>query len=138
MSKKHYWIIGKKYYEVSKDTYQKFKSEYDHSKMLKEYEEEVTVLSLDALSVGEHSFGEIVADPNVNLEEEVMQKILLEKMQKSRETLSADDKLLLKLLYDQNKSQDEVSQMTGIAQSTISYRLEKIIKKLRKIMGIKK
>lgn len=138
MSKKYYWIIEKKYYEVSKDTYQKFKSEYDHSKMLKEYEEEVTVLSLDALSVGEHSFGEIVADPNVNLEDEVMQNILLEKMQKARETLSADDKLLLELLYDQNKSQYEVSQITGIAQSTISYRLEKIIKKLRKIMGIKK
>ena len=126
MSKKYYWIIEKKYYEVSKDTYQKFKSEYDHSKMLKEYEEEVTVLSLDALSVGEHSFGEIVADPNVNLEDEVMQNILLEKMQKARETLSADDKLLLELLYDQNKSQYEVSQITGIAQSTISYRLEKI------------
>lgn len=67
-----------------------------------------------------------------------MQKILIENMQRARETLSAGDKLLLTLLYDQNKSQDEVSQITGIAQSTISYRLEKILKKLRKIMGIKK
>ena len=48
MSKKYYWIIEKKYYEVSKETYQKFKSEYDHSKMLKEYEDEVTVLSLES------------------------------------------------------------------------------------------
>ena len=138
MSKKYYWIIEKKYYEVSKETYQKFKSEYDHSKMLKEYEEEVTVLSLDAFTLGEHSFGEIVADPSVSPEDEVIQKILIENMQKARETLPADDKLLLTLLYDQNKSQDEVSQITGIAQSTISYRLEKILKKLRKIMGIKK
>ena len=138
VSKKYYWIIEKKYYEVSKETYQKFKSEYDHSKKLKEYKDEVTVLSLDALTIGARSFGEIVADSSVNLEDEVVQKILIENMQRARETLSADDKLLLTLFYDQNKSQDEVSQITGIAQSTISYRLDKILKKLRKIMGIKK
>ena len=53
MSKKYYWIIDGKYYEVSKETYQKFKREYDHAKMLDEYEKKVIVLSLDAVTSGE-------------------------------------------------------------------------------------
>ena len=39
--------------------------------------------------------------------------------------------------YEENKSQDEISDITGIPQTTVSYRLKKVIKKLRKIMGIK-
>ena len=49
MSKKYYWILDGKYYEVSKETYQKYKKEHDHSKMLQKYEEEVHVFSLDAM-----------------------------------------------------------------------------------------
>lgn len=136
--KKYYWIIDGNYYEVPKETYQKLKKNYDHAKLLKEYEAEVTVLSLDAVTAGEHTLEEILPDPEVNVEETAVHNVLLESMRTARKSLSPDEKLLLELLFDQSKSQDEVSKITGIPQRTISYRLEKILDKMRKIMGVKK
>ena len=98
MSKKYYWIIDGKYYEVSKETYQKFKREYDHAKMLEEYEKEVVVLSLDAVTSGEHSLSEVIPDTKTNVEADVIHKILIEKMLSAREELPSGDKLLLELL----------------------------------------
>ena len=88
MCKKYYWIIDGKYYEVSRDTYQQYKKDHDHSKMLREYESEVTVLSLDAVTAGEHTYAEVIPDPNADVEELAIHKILLENLQAAREKLS--------------------------------------------------
>lgn len=136
--KKYYWIISGDYYEVSKETYQKFKKNYDRSRRLKQYEAEVTVLSLDTVAFDEHSLHSIIADPNVNVEEEAIHNVMLEKMRNARKDLSSDERLLLELLFEQNKSQDEASKITGIPQRTISYKLEKILNKLRNKMGVSK
>ena len=136
--KKYYWKIYGNYYEVPRETYQKLKKNYDHAKMLKEYEAEVTVLSLDAITSGEHSLSEVLSDPDVNVEDTAIHNVLLETMRTARNSLSADERLLLELLFDQSKSQDEASKIIGVPQSTISYRLEKVLDKMRKIMGVKK
>lgn len=136
--KKYYWKMNGYYYEVPKETYQKLKKDYDHAKLLKKYEAEVTVLSLDAVTSGEHTFEEFLSDPEVNVEETAIHNILLETMRTARNSLSPDEKLLLELLFDQRKSQEEVSKITGIPRRTISYRLKKILYKMRKIMGVKK
>ena len=138
MDKKYYWIIDGKYYEVTKKQYQKFKKEYDHSKMLEEYEEEVVILSLDAMTSSDHPLGDIISDPDVNVEELAIHRILLQQMRNARSELDAEEQLLIELIFDQEKSQDEASAETGIPQSTISYRLEKALEKMRKKMGIKK
>ena len=137
-NKKYYWIISGDYYEVSKETYQKLKKNYDHHRMLREYEAEVTVLSLDATTSDNISLYELIPDPNTNVEEDAIHNVLLEKMRIARDGLSPDERLLLELLFEQNKSQDEASKLTGIPQSTISYRLEKILNKMRKLMGVNK
>ena len=62
---------------------------------------------------------------------------MLEKLALAKEDLTGDERLLIDLFYEENKSQDEISDITGIPQTTVSYRLKKVIKKLRKIMGIK-
>ena len=80
MSKKYYWIIDGKYYEVSKETYQKYKKEHDHSKMLQKYEEEVHVFSLDAMAAEDITGHDIIADTSVNVEEEAIHNLMLEKL----------------------------------------------------------
>ena len=119
MSKKYYWIIDGKYYEVSKETYQKFKREYDHAKMLEEYENEFVVLSLDAVTSDEYSLSEVIPDTRTNVEDDVIHKILNEKMLSAREELPPDDKLLLELLFDKNMSQDEAAKIIGMSQSIV-------------------
>ena len=136
--KKYYWKIYGNYYEVPKETYQKLKKNHDHAKLLRQYEAEVTVLSLDAVTSGELTLEEMVPDPKVNIEEAAVHNVLLESMRTARNSLSPDEKLLLELLFDQSKSQEEVSKITGTPRTTIEYRLEKILRKMRKIMGVKK
>ena len=77
MSKKYYWILDGKYYEVSKETYQKYKKEHDHSKMLQEYENEVHIFSLDAMAAADITGYGVIADTNVNVEDEAIHNIML-------------------------------------------------------------
>ena len=81
--------------------------------------------------------GETVLASEFDVEELVIKNLMLEKLALAKEELTRDERLLIDLFYEENKSQDEISNITGIPQTTVSYRLKKVIKKLRKIMGIK-
>ena len=138
-NKKYYWIISGKYYEVPEDTYKKFKKEYDHARMLRKYEAEAMVLSMDMSTSAGYPLVDSIEDPTTNsVEDKALHNVLLEQMRNARESLPPEEQLLLELLFDQGKSQDEASEITGIPQRTISYRLQKILNKIREIMGIKK
>ena len=81
--------------------------------------------------------GETVLASEFDVEEIVIKNLMLEKLALAKEDLTGDERLLIDLFYEENKSQDEISDITGSPQTTVSYRLKKVIKKLRKIMGIK-
>lgn len=136
MSKKYYWIIDGKYYEVSKESYQKYKKEHDHSKMLQKYEEEVHVFSLDAMAAEDITGHDIIADTSVNVEEEAIDNIMLSNLRKARETLSSDEQLLLTLLYDEGQTMGEIGKALGVSQQAVSKKHSKIITKLKKILKI--
>ena len=136
MSKKYYWIIDGKYYEVSKETYQKYKKEHDHSKMLQEYENEVHIFSLDAMAAEDITGYGVIADTNVNVEDEAIHNIMLSNLRKARETLSSDEQLLLTLLYDEGQTMGEIGKALGVSQQAVSKKHSKIITKLKKILKI--
>ena len=136
MDKKYYWIIDGKYYEVSKETYQKYKKEHDHSKMLKEYENEVHIFSLDAMAAEDITGYGVIADTNVNVEDEAIHNIMLSNLRKARETLSSDEQLLLTLLYDEGQTMGEIGKALGVSQQAVSKKHSKIITKLKKILKI--
>lgn len=115
MDKKYYWIIDGKYYEVSKETYQKYKKEHDHSKMLQEYENEVHIFSLDAMAAEDITGYGVIADTNVNVEDEAIHNIMLSNLRKARETLSSDEQLLLTLLYDEGQTMGEIGKALGVS-----------------------
>lgn len=136
MDKKYYWIIDSKYYEVSKETYQKYKREHDHSKRLQTFENEVHVFSLDAMAAEDINGHDVIADMNVNVEGEALHNILLENLRKARKTLSSDEQLLLTLLYDEGKTMGEAGKRLGVSQQAISKKHSKIITKLKEILKI--
>ena len=136
MDKKYYWIIDGKYYEVSKETYQKYKKEHDHSKMLQEYENEVHIFSLDAMAAENITGHDIIADTSVNVEDEAIHNIMLSNLRKARETLSSDEQLLLTLLYDEGQTMGEIGKALGVSQQAVSKKHSKIITKLKKILKI--
>ena len=134
MDKKYYWIIDGKYYEVSKETYQKYKREHDHSKRLQEYENEVVVLSLDAVTTGEHSLSEIISDTETNVENEAIQNVMIEKLKIALAGLSTEELSLINMLYSDLKSEREIAAILGISQKTVNKRKHRILERLKKFL----
>lgn len=134
MDKKYYWIIDGKYYEVSKSTYQKLKKEHDHSKMLERYEQEVHVLSLDALATEETTGYDVIADPTVNVEEEAIQNIMIQKLRKVLQGLSEDELYLIEQVYTYEKSEREIAAELGVSQKAVNKRKIKLLSKLKEFL----
>ncbi len=103
MSKKYYWILDGKYYEVTKETYQKYKKEHDHSRMLQKYEDEVHVFSLDAMTAEDITGHDVIADTSVNVEEDAIHNIILEKLREVLKGLSSEELHLIEQIYTYNK-----------------------------------
>ena len=119
MSKKYYWIIDGKYYEVSKETYQKFKREYDHARMLQRYENEVYVFSLDAMATEETTGYDVIADLGVNVEETAVHNLMIEKLRDTMKKLDDEELDLIKQIYVDEKTQREIALELGISQNAV-------------------
>lgn len=134
MCKKYYWIIDGKYYEVSKETYQKFKREYDHARMLQRYENEVYVFSLDAMATEETTGYDVIADLGVNVEETAVHNLMIEKLRDTMKKLDDEELDLIKQIYVDEKTQREIAAELGISQNAVNKRKIKLLNKLRKFL----
>ena len=134
MSKKYYWILDGKYYEVSKETYQKYKKEHDHSKMLQEYENEVQIFSLDAMAAADITGYGVIADTNVNVEDEAIHNLMIEKLREVLKELSSDELHLIEQIYTYEKTEREMAAELGISQVAVHKRKLKVLDKLKKFL----
>ena len=131
MDKKYYWKMNGYIYEVTKEQYYRYRKEQDRHDYLREAEEEAVILSLDSLG-GEGKDGvNFIADPNVNVEEEVVHRIMLDKLRVALNKLSSEELMLIDLLFTQLKSEREISKLTGIPQKSVNNRKKKLLEKLR-------
>ena len=138
MDKKYYWTMNGYIYEVTKEQYYRYRTEQDRHDYLREAEEEAVILSLDSLG-GEGKDGvNFIADPNVNVEEEVVHRIMLDKLRSALDKLSSEELMLIDLLYTQLKSEREISKLTGIPQKTVNNKKKKLLEKLRNHIGERK
>ena len=134
MSKKYYWIIDGKYYEVSKETYQKYKKAHDHSKMLQEYENEVHIFSLDAMAAEDITGHDIIADTSVNVEEEAIHNLMLEKLREVLKGLSSGELHLIEQIYTYGRTEREMATELGISQVAVHKQKLKVLDKLKKFL----
>ena len=101
MSKRYYWKINGYLYEVSEEKYFEYKYEQNRHDYLKKNEKEAVILSLDTLGA-EGTSGEVfIADERVNVEEEIVHTLMLEKLKTTLGKLSAEELILIDLLYSQ-------------------------------------
>ena len=104
MSKKYYWKMNGHLYEVSEEQYKKYKKEYDRSRTLAKQRKEVVILSFDALDTDEYTGESIFADPNTDIETEVVGNIMREKLNRALNQLSEEEIFLIEQLYYLNQS----------------------------------
>lgn len=134
MSKRYYWKINGYLYEVSEEQYFEYKYEQNRHDYLKKNEQEALILSLDAMGA-EGKNGEVfIADERVNVEDEVVHKLMLEKLENALGKLSSEELLLIDLLYSQLKSERETAMLLGISQKAVNKRKVKLLRRLKKFL----
>ena len=134
MSKRYYWKINGYLYEVSEEQYFEYKYEQNRHDYLKKNEQEAVILSLDALGA-EGTSGEVfIADERVNVEEEIVHKLMLEKLKTTLGKLSAEELILIDLLYSQLKSEREAALLLGISQNAVNKRKGRLLERLKKLL----
>lgn len=96
-------------------------------------EQKVTIVSYENLGV-DLSAEDIIMDVDVNVEETVINKIMLERLNEILGTLNEEELYLLdKLIYNE-ESRREVGKILSISHTAVSKRLGKLIEKLRYLM----
>ena len=79
--------------------------------------------------------GEVfIADSKVNVEEKVVHKIMLDKLKSALNKLSAEELLLIDMLYTQLKSEREISSELGVSQNAVNKRNKKLLGQLKKLL----
>ena len=122
--------------EVSHIEYKRFYKTVERRKYLKKESKRVEEVSLDALDTAEMIGKDIVIDPSPPLDEFVLDKLLLEKLNSGFETLDSQNQRLLKAIYYDGKTESKIAEDLGISQQAVSKRHMKILRQLRKIMKI--
>ena len=131
MTIKHHWKINGRFYEISQKQSQMFKKEYDRHKRLMAAKKDVTVLSLDAIEEQVSMKDVFLADLTVNIEDEIIDKLMIKKLNTALERLPDDEKQLIDLLYSKRKTIREVAATMGISKSVLSEKKDKVLRKLK-------
>lgn len=134
MSKKYYWKMNGYLYEVSEEQYKKYKKEYDRSRTLEKQRKEMVILSFDALDTDEYTGESIFADPNIDIENEVVENIMHEKLNRALTQLSEEEIFLIEQLYYLNQSERKLAEILKLSQNAIHKRKHKILMRLKEIL----
>ncbi len=127
------WYVA----ECDKETALKWRKELNRHYYLKRMERESGLLtvSMSSLIINEEEYNgeEIIADPDTDVVEEVMQKIEFECLEKALDSLSTEEYDILYNLYltDRPLTEREYSALKGIPQQTLHDRKSRILKKIK-------
>lgn len=120
--------------EVSESFYLDFYKDKRRQKYLDECAAQYGTISYDMLSTDDFNGEDILIDRDVDIAEEVAEKMTMEKLKQSMSLLSDGERELLDVLYFQGRSEREWSKVSGIPQKTINDRKRRILAKLKKLL----
>lgn len=122
--------------EVTEDDYKAFYKARRRQKYLVEQSQDNKDISIDMLATEEFEDREILLDAGQDVEDQVMNRILLDKLCAVLPLLDKDDQELIYLHFFLNIPQTKIGRMFGLDQSSISRRINKILQKIKNLMGI--
>lgn len=125
--------IGDVIFLVTGTEYAQYYAELERKKYIQKQEREKKISYEKALE-DELPIERLSANPPVSVEEEAEKNIMIELMLNAIEQLDAADKQLIRLLFFYEFSHREISRQLGVDESTIRYRKNKILMKLRKVL----
>ena len=123
--------------EVSEDVYYAYFRMERQERWQEEKKQEHDVVSYDALDNGEIVGAENVADRIMpSMEELVMVRELHDRLNHAVEALPKAERELIRAIYYDGQTEKEYAETVGMSQTGISYRLRKILSKLKLFLDI--
>lgn len=134
MSKKYKVKYAGRIYEVTKEQYEEIRREQRRHRYLESTQNGIVVLSYDALEFDNSTQKEILVDRTVDVEEDAIKNILLEKLRGGLATLTDDELYIIEHLIYQEKTERELAKKLNVTQQAISKKSKKILNKLKKFL----
>lgn len=123
--------------EVTKDQYRAFYKYKRREKYLEERDKVHRLQHYSDLDTDEILGEEMFSYPeDVGVEEQVVDKILLETMLQCVRELPEEDQMYIYALFYQKKTEREYAEELGITQATVNYHRNRIISALKERMNI--
>lgn len=120
--------------EVTENVYREFYKEERRLKYLMEREVENMDVSYDSLSTDEMERMGNMADVDHNIVDWVVDRVMIEAIQKTLPLLSVEERTLLHQHYYDELSEAQLGNLYGVSQQAISKRLQKIQQKIKKML----
>lgn len=135
--KEKYMIkVGGKLVEVTPDVYYAYFRMERQERWQEEKQQGHAVVSYDALDDGETVGVEVVPDLTTpSMEEAVMTREIHEKLHRAVEDLPKTERELIHAIYFDGMTTREYAKLSGLSQTGVSYRLRKILSKLKSFMN---
>lgn len=135
--KEKYMIkVGGKLVEVTPDVYYAYFRMERQERWQEEKQQGHAVMSYDALDDGETVGVEVVPDLTTpSMEEAVMTREIHEKLHRALDALPKAERELIQAIYFDGFTEKEYAVSSGLSQQGVSYRLRKILSKLRIFMN---
>lgn len=123
--------------EVSKNEYEDYYTEIERNRYCKKVLQKLQVISIEELNSDEDMDDkEVIADNSKDIEFEIERKIEIEQLRKALLKLDKEEYQLIKELFFNEKTMTEYAESKGYVTSTIYYRKNKVLEKLKKILKI--
>ena len=134
--KEKYMIkVEGKLVEVTPDVYYAYFRMERQERWQEEKQQGHAVMSYDALDDGETVGVEVVPDLTTpSMEEAVMTREIHEKLHRALDALPKAERELIQAIYFDGFTEKEYAVSSGLSQQGVSYRLRKILSKLRVFM----
>ena len=135
--KEKYMIkVEGKLVEVTPDVYYAYFRMERQERWQEEKQQGHAVMSYDALDDGETVGVEVVPDLTTpSMEEAVMTREIHEKLHRALDALPKAERELIQAIYFDGFTEKEYAVSSGLSQQGVSYRLRKILSKLRIFMN---
>ena len=120
--------------EVDEQFYIEYYKEYERNRYLAALDRKNRILSIEAFDTEDENGVDFIVDEDEDVEKQVTDKLMAEKLRSVLLLLSEDEQLLIQRHYYENISETELAKIYGITQQAISKKMVKIRTKLKNLI----
>ena len=135
--KKGYYIrVQNSLVEVTYEVYLNFYRTLRQERTQREKEQRNHVISYDAWDTRDHAGQDLLSSPdNNNVEDAAIAAVMSEKLHHCISLLPWPEQEIIKEIYFDTKCEKEVAEKRGVPLTTLRYRRDGILRKLKKMMN---